>query len=128
MHIYQEEEKMTRTASEDFKKNLEGGFRYVDKTELLIPLLNREHETTYWHYDTAEAFYHGVLLMLMQLNGDYFAKATGKVETGDFLLWPAGKSDRIWRLFSRSKSPLRWRKGFQMQRKRQHRLQRKSTL
>lgn len=57
MHIWQEEEKMTRTASEDFKKNLEGGFRYVDKTELLIPLLNREHETTYWHYDTAEAFY-----------------------------------------------------------------------
>lgn len=40
--------------------------------------------------------------MLMQLNGDYFAKATGKVETGDFLLWPAEKSDRIWRLFSKS--------------------------
>ena len=39
---------MTRTASEDFKKNLEGGFRYVDKTELLIPLLNREHETTFF--------------------------------------------------------------------------------
>ena len=48
MHIWQEEEKMTRTASEDFKKNLEGGFRYVDKTELLIPLLNREHETTFF--------------------------------------------------------------------------------
>ena len=40
MRFYREEEKKTRTASEDFKSNLEGGFRYVDKTELLIPLLN----------------------------------------------------------------------------------------
>ena len=86
MHIWQEEEKMTRTASEDFKKNLEGGFRYVDKTELLIPLLNREHETTYWHYDTAEAFYHGVLLMLMQLNGDYFCESSRESGNGRFLV------------------------------------------
>ena len=48
VNIYREEEKKTRTASEDFKSNLEGGFRYVDKTELLIPLLNREHETTFF--------------------------------------------------------------------------------
>ena len=48
VRIYREEEKKTRTASEDFKSNLEGGFRYVDKTELLIPLLNREHETTFF--------------------------------------------------------------------------------
>lgn len=40
-------EKMkTYTASEDFKSNREDGYRYVDKTEILIPLLNREHETT----------------------------------------------------------------------------------
>ena len=91
-------------------------------------ILNEEFLCTINDADTAEAFYHGVLLMLMQLNGDYFAKATGKVETGDFLLWPAGKSDRIWRLLSRSKSLLRWRKRFQMQRKRQHRLPGKRSL
>ena len=40
------EKKKTYTASEDFKSNREDGYRYVDKTEILIPLLNREHETT----------------------------------------------------------------------------------
>ena len=48
MKMWLEEEKTTYTASEDFKKNLEGGFRYVDKTELLIPLLDGEHETTFF--------------------------------------------------------------------------------
>ena len=48
MKLWLEEEKMTYTASEDFKKNLEGGFRYVDKTQLLIPLLGGEHETTFF--------------------------------------------------------------------------------
>lgn len=45
--LWRNEERMTATASEDFKKNLEGGFRYVDKTELMIPLLRGEHETTF---------------------------------------------------------------------------------
>ena len=48
MKLRPESEKKTATASEDFKSNLEDGFRYVDKTELLIPLLNREHETTFF--------------------------------------------------------------------------------
>ena len=48
MKMWLEEEKTTYTASEDFKKNLEGGFRYVDKTELLIPLLDVKHETTFF--------------------------------------------------------------------------------
>ena len=48
MRMWLEEEKMTYTASEDFKSNQEGGFRYVDKTELLIPLLDRRHETTFF--------------------------------------------------------------------------------
>ncbi len=48
MRMWLEEEKMTYTASEDFKKNQEGGFRYVDKTELLIPLLGGAHETTFF--------------------------------------------------------------------------------
>ena len=48
MRMWLEEEKKTYTASEDFKRNLEGGFRYVDKTELLIPLLEGEHETTFF--------------------------------------------------------------------------------
>lgn len=47
MRVWLEEEKKTTTASEDFKRNLEDGMRYVDKTKLLIPLLNREHETTF---------------------------------------------------------------------------------
>ena len=48
MKLWLEEEKKTYTASEDFKSNQEDGFRYVDKTEPLIPLLNREHETTFF--------------------------------------------------------------------------------
>jgi len=48
MRLWLEEEKTTYTASEDFKRNLEDGFRYVDKTELLIPMLKREHETTFF--------------------------------------------------------------------------------
>lgn len=48
MRMWLEEERKTYTASEDFKKNLEGGFRYVDKTELLIPLLRGDHETTFF--------------------------------------------------------------------------------
>ena len=40
-------EKKTATASEDFKKNRMGGFRYIDKTHLLAPLLDGEHETTF---------------------------------------------------------------------------------
>ena len=48
MRMWLEEEMKTYTASEDFKSNREDGFRYVDKTELLIPLLNREHETTFF--------------------------------------------------------------------------------
>ena len=48
MRNWREEEKRTFTASEDFKRNLEDGFRYVDKTELLIPLLRRDHEATFF--------------------------------------------------------------------------------
>jgi len=47
MRVWLEEEKKTCTASEDFKCNLEDGVRYVDKTKLLITLLNREHEVTF---------------------------------------------------------------------------------
>ncbi|MBQ8159419.1 MAG: AAA family ATPase [Clostridia bacterium] len=39
---------MTAIASEDFKKNIQGGFRYVDKTELLISLLDGSHESTFF--------------------------------------------------------------------------------
>ena len=48
MRMWLEEEKRTYTASEDFKSNQLDGFRYIDKTELLIPLLRREHETTFF--------------------------------------------------------------------------------
>ena len=48
MKMWLENEKKTCTASEDFKSNIEDGFRYVDKTDLLIPLLNLEHETTFF--------------------------------------------------------------------------------
>ncbi|MBQ9252805.1 MAG: AAA family ATPase [Clostridia bacterium] len=46
--VFPESEKKTTTASEDFKSNVKDGFRYVDKTGILIPLLNREHETTFF--------------------------------------------------------------------------------
>ena len=48
MRMWLEEEKKTYTASEDFKSNQMEGFRYVDKTELLVSLLEREHETTFF--------------------------------------------------------------------------------
>lgn len=48
MKLWSEKQKMTYTASEDFKKNMEAGFRYVDKTDILIPLLNAGHETTFF--------------------------------------------------------------------------------
>ena len=51
MRVWLEEVKKTCTASEDFKRNLENGVRYVDKTKLLIPLLNREHEVTFLLYE-----------------------------------------------------------------------------
>ena len=38
----------TATATEDFKKNLIYGKRYVDKTALLAPLLDIDHETTFF--------------------------------------------------------------------------------
>ena len=38
----------TTTASEDFKKNITSGKRYVDKTLLLVPLLKLSHETTFF--------------------------------------------------------------------------------
>ena len=40
--------KETTTASEDFKKNITSGKRYVDKTLLLVPLLKLSHETTFF--------------------------------------------------------------------------------
>ena len=48
MNDWQYKEKETSTASEDFKKNLMNGIRYVDKTALLIPLLDIDHETTFF--------------------------------------------------------------------------------
>ena len=41
-------ELITATASEDFKKNLLNGIRYVDKTALLVPILRGDHETTFF--------------------------------------------------------------------------------
>ena len=41
-------EKKIYTASEDFKCNQKDGFRYVDKTELLMLRLRRGHETTFY--------------------------------------------------------------------------------
>ncbi|MDO4803493.1 MAG: AAA family ATPase [Lachnospiraceae bacterium] len=38
----------TSTASEDFKENILGRKRYVDKTSILVPLLKRTHETTFF--------------------------------------------------------------------------------
>ena len=47
MKLWLEEEKKTYTASEYFKSNQEDGFRYVDKTELLIlPWVNKTYEKT----------------------------------------------------------------------------------
>ena len=41
-------EEATNTASEDFKKNQTAGYRYVDKTALLVPLLRGDHESTFF--------------------------------------------------------------------------------
>ncbi|MBQ8093040.1 MAG: AAA family ATPase [Clostridia bacterium] len=38
----------TTTASEDFKRNIQDGKRYVDKSLMLCPLLRRAHETTFF--------------------------------------------------------------------------------
>lgn len=38
----------TTTASEDFKENILSHKRYVDKTQILIPLLKRSHETVFF--------------------------------------------------------------------------------
>ena len=40
-------ERITATASEDFKKNRIIGARYIDKTPLLAALLSTDHETTF---------------------------------------------------------------------------------
>ncbi len=48
MSALSEPEKVTATASEDFKDNIQDGKRYVDKTKLLVPLLRRDHETTFF--------------------------------------------------------------------------------
>ena len=41
-------ERITTTASEDFKYNRIDGARYIDKTPLLAALLDRDHETTFF--------------------------------------------------------------------------------
>ena len=38
----------TSTASEDFKKNILGRKRYVDKTHILVPLLRGDHEASFF--------------------------------------------------------------------------------
>ena len=42
------QERITTTASEDFKNNRMIGARYIDKTPLLATLLDRDHETTFF--------------------------------------------------------------------------------
>ena len=41
-------EETTSTGSEDFKRNRMDGKRYIDKTALLVPLLNGDHESTFF--------------------------------------------------------------------------------
>ena len=48
MKDWRDEKKKTTTATEDFKKNLMYGKRYVDKTPLLASLLEIDHETTFF--------------------------------------------------------------------------------
>lgn len=48
MYAFPEERREITTASEDFKKNLQSHNRYVDKTQILIPLLQHAHETTFF--------------------------------------------------------------------------------
>ena len=45
---FPEELKNTTTASEDFKSNILEQKRYVDKTQILVQLLQRNHETTFF--------------------------------------------------------------------------------
>ena len=49
-------------------------------------ILNEEFLCTINDADTAEAFYHGVLLTLMQLNGDYFCESSRESGNGRFLV------------------------------------------
>ena len=48
MSAFPQEFAETTTASEDFKKNILAQKQYVDKTQILIPLLQRNHETTFF--------------------------------------------------------------------------------
>ncbi|MBQ9009701.1 MAG: AAA family ATPase [Clostridia bacterium] len=48
MFAFPEELRTTTTASEDFKSNILEQKRYVDKTHVLISLLQRKHETTFF--------------------------------------------------------------------------------
>ena len=48
LNAFPEELRTTTTASEDFKSNILEQKRYVDKTQILIPLLQRNHETTFF--------------------------------------------------------------------------------
>jgi len=48
MSAFPEEFADTSTASENFKTNILGKKRYVDKTQILIPLLRLKHETTFF--------------------------------------------------------------------------------
>jgi hypothetical protein len=47
-------------------------------------ILNEEFLCSMSYYDTTEAFYHGVLLTLMQLNGDYFCESNRESGNGRF--------------------------------------------
>ena len=47
MNGWLDEDKKIATGSEDFKKNLMNGIRYVDKTAFLVPLLDNDHKTTF---------------------------------------------------------------------------------
>ena len=48
MSAFPQEFAETTTASEDFKKNILAQKQYVDKTQILIPLLRLKHETTFF--------------------------------------------------------------------------------
>ena len=46
--VIPEKEEVISTASEDFKVNITGGKMYIDKTKILIPLLKKIHESTFF--------------------------------------------------------------------------------
>lgn len=48
LQVFPKELGMTATASEDFKSNILEQKRYVDKTQILIPLLQRRHEVFFF--------------------------------------------------------------------------------